>query len=118
MHQASPAKTPPVPVYEDQMRSLLAATTQARDRALLLVVRDCGVRLGELISMKVGDINWSLQVIYVDGETGPRTVPFGANAARELDRWLRKHTPSPDPTRPFGWKGRPLTGSGVAQLLA
>lgn len=68
-----------------------------RDRAILRMMIDTGIRCGELAALDVDDIDW--------GGLGPRTgslmhvrrgkggterhVPFGTRTARDLDRWVR-----------------------------
>ncbi|MHA2069403.1 MAG: tyrosine-type recombinase/integrase, partial [Candidatus Thorarchaeota archaeon] len=45
-----------------------------RNKAMILILVDCGLRLGELLSIEVGDINMAQQLVKVDGKTGERVV--------------------------------------------
>jgi site-specific recombinase XerD len=38
---------------------------------------DCGLRLGELLNIKMADVNMQQQLLKVDGKTGERIVRFG-----------------------------------------
>lgn len=90
-----------------------------RDRALILVLYDTGVRLGELLSMRTAGLNRELRTIEVTGKTGARIVPLGDSAMEALNRYLRarrKHTFANRPELWLAQKG-PLSDSGVAQML-
>ena len=45
-----------------------------RNKAMILVLVDCGLRLGELLNIEIGDINMEQQLMKVDGKTGERVV--------------------------------------------
>ena len=47
-----------------------------RDRAIVTVLYDTGVREGELVSMDLPD--WERRVVWVEGKNGIRTVFLGA----------------------------------------
>ncbi len=93
--------------------------TARRDKALILVLYDTGVRLGELLSMTVAGVDVTYRVVSVDGKTGPRVVPLGDTALEAINRYLRVRREHSSSNRPELWLGAkgPLTVSGVAQLL-
>lgn len=115
----------PVPVFtDDDLRALLATTegrsfNARRDRAILLAFIDTGVRLGELTSMRVDEIEYDHRLVLVNGKTGERRVRFGPKAWEGIDRYLRGRSSHPRVDRRELWlspKGA-LTDSGVAQML-
>ena len=128
MAKMSPPTVPevPVPTVSDaDLRKLLKTTEgkefeKRRDAALLRVLIDCGVRLGELTGLRLEDVDFDTQVIVVMGKgSRPRAVPFGAKTAQALDRYLRvrkSHQRADSPNLWVGSKG-PLTDSGVSQML-
>ena len=59
-----------------------------RNKAMILVLVDCGLRLGELLNTRLSDINMEEQTIKVDGKTGERVVRFGSTTARALMRYI------------------------------
>jgi integrase/recombinase XerD len=61
-----------------------------RNKAIILILIDCGLRLGELLSLKVSDVNMEQQLIKVDGKTGERVVRFGSTTAKALKKYVRK----------------------------
>jgi len=60
-----------------------------RNRAIILVLVDCGLRLGELLNIKSVDINMEQQLIKADGKTGERVVRFGATTRKALKKYLK-----------------------------
>ena len=109
----------PQPTYtQDEVETLLAACGTrtlegVRDRALVRVLFDTGVREGELLSMTLPD--WERGRAWVTGKTGPREVPLGMAARQELERYLRRWRITETPL----WRGKkgPLTESGVVQVV-
>jgi integrase len=103
----------PVPVLSDQqLRDLLKACEgsgfeQRRDLALLRLLIDSGMRLGELSGLTVTDIDFHDGVALVMGKgRRPRAAPFGTKAARALDRYLRARSRHPHADLPGLWIGR------------
>jgi integrase/recombinase XerD len=63
---------------------------QLRDKAMLELLYATGMRVSELISLKTEEINLPLgYVICRDGEK-ERVIPFGKNAKKALDGYLKK----------------------------
>jgi len=61
----------------------------ARDLAILELLYATGVRVGELCSLDVDDLDRSRRVVRVFGKgRKERTVPYGVPAERALARWL------------------------------
>jgi site-specific recombinase XerC len=55
-----------------------------RNKAIILILVDCGLRLGELLNIKVGDINMEQQLMKVDGKTRERVVRYGKTTAKAM----------------------------------
>lgn len=117
-----PAKKKKAIDEDDLDRMIAASEATARDHAIVLMLRDTGVRVGELCSMVVdnvevdGDVG---RVLVTDDKTHiTRYAYFGAEAAEALARYLRSR---PHDAPAYLWlslRGSdPLTTSGVYQLL-
>jgi integrase/recombinase XerC len=63
-----------------------------RNKAIILVLVDCGLRLGELLNVKLFDINMEQQLIKADGKTGERVVRFGDTTKKALKKYLKLHS--------------------------
>jgi len=116
----------PVPVVSDNDLKKLLKTTEGkefekrRDAAILRVLIDCGIRLGELSGLRLDEVDFETQVLVVLGKgSRPRSVPFGAKTAQALDRYLRVRKGHPLASSPMLWLGTKgaLGDSGVAQML-
>lgn len=119
-------ETPPPVLREPELRALLAACQRdhdfngRRDEAIVRVFIDTGVRRGELVGLRLEDVDLDAGLLRVTGK-GSRTrqVSIGAQTVRTLDRYLRqraKHAHAELPWLWLGQKGR-LMESGVAQLV-
>lgn len=93
-----PAHLPDVISVEEADRLLSQSFEQgprgARDRAVLEVLYGCGLRVGELVSLDLEDVDLSEGFLRVFGKGGrERVVPIGGAAARALEAYLRAGRP-------------------------
>jgi site-specific recombinase XerD len=129
MDRMSPPSVPEVPVpilTDDELRRLLDTCKGAdfearRDTAILRVLIETGVRLGEISGLSVEHVDWSADVLQVVGKgRRPRAAPFGAKTADALRRYLRARAKHPKAKGTDAlWLGRQgrMTPSGLAQML-
>ena len=59
-----------------------------RDKAMLELLYATGIRVSELISLSVDDINLELNFVKVSGEKKTRIVPFGNKAHKALKKYI------------------------------
>lgn len=129
MEKIKPPRVPdsPVPVISaDDFRALLRvcegkAYNERRDAAVMLVLYDTGIRLGEAVGLKLADVDLRDRLAYVTGKRSDiRAVRFGAKAAVAIDRYLRLRRAHRGADSPFLWLGQdgPMSDSGIAQILA
>jgi len=64
---------------EDEVKQLIAACLNSRDRALIALLYDSGMRVGELLGLRIKDlqIGKDISFVNVDGKTGVRRIPIG-----------------------------------------
>ncbi|MFC2063383.1 tyrosine-type recombinase/integrase [Chloroflexota bacterium] len=68
-----------------------------RNYTIVLLLLDTGIRLSELINLKVSDIDFIESCILVKGKGNKeRVVPFGSQVRRTLRRYITYHRPDPD----------------------
>lgn len=93
-----PAPSAPVPhvptVDPGDVRSLLAVKGRtkfldARNRLVLSLLFDTGMRIGELLNIAVDDVQTSTETVVVTGKSGYRVLGYGATTATALRRYLR-----------------------------
>ncbi|TAL08227.1 MAG: integrase [Chloroflexota bacterium] len=129
MEHMRPPRLPeaPPPVLRDtDLRKLLDACerdkSQAgrRDEAIIRVFMDTGIRRGELLGLRVADVDLDAGLLTVTGK-GSRTrhVPVGATTIRTVDRYIRARARRADAESPWLWLGRKgqLRETGLAQLV-
>jgi integrase/recombinase XerD len=101
--------------------------TARRDRALILVLLDTGLRASELCALTVGDVDLkSGQVVVKHGEAGGakggkgRVVYLGKAARRALWRYLATRDDGKNPDRPLflGKLQRQINKRVLRQLIA
>src|SRR5262245_23878847 len=116
----------PVPVVpEDGLRRLLAACEgrsfeARRDTAMILFLIDTDARRGEIIDLRLSDLDFDLDVALVLGKgRRERSLPFGRTTAVALDRYLRVRARHRDADRPWLWLGEQgrLTKWGLVMML-
>lgn len=95
-----------------------------RDRAILETMYSAGLRVGELVALSQGDLDFEAGIVRVRGKgRRERLAPIGSYASRALKRWLRVRKLSPkEPTGAeapmFTNKfGRRLTARSVGRML-
>lgn len=74
-------KRPEVVAMLDEARR---RRNQLRDRALILLLLDTGIRIGEAMGLDFQSVDWRECSISVTGKTGSRNVPIGRKAKRAL----------------------------------
>ncbi len=118
-------ETPPDVLGETQLRKLLKACdgkefVDKRDKAILLLLIDTGMRRSELAGLAVDDIDFEHNVARVLGKgRRPRACPFGKKTAMALDRYIRARMSHRDMHRDELWLGYsgPMTANGVYQVV-
>lgn len=96
---------------EDEVKKMAEACQNPRDRALILLLYETGTRVGEILSLRVGDIQFDDYgaIMIVNGKTGPRRVR-AIFAAKALSEWLNHHPSRENPELPV-WTTFERTGS-------
>ncbi len=89
----SPRKLPKV-LDADQTAQLVEIDDKeplaVRDRAMLELIYSSGLRLAELISLNLNDIDFSDRILTVTGKGNKtRSVPVGKHAIKAIKNWLK-----------------------------
>jgi site-specific recombinase XerD len=126
MHPPKPADTLTPVIDDDQMRRLLKVTEGTtfearRDRAMLLLLLDTGMRRTEIATLTVDAVDLTAGCVFVKHGKGDRErqVPFGPTTEVALSRYLRLRSGHRCAALDAVWLGMagPMTGSGLYQIL-
>lgn len=108
---------------QTELRALLEAANRTRDsirdRAILLLLLDTGLRLGELVRLSVGDVDLIEGRGRVMGKGAKeRVVPIGGRTRRALRAWIvtRRRADGSDPLF-ISRRGGRLTPRAVQRLV-
>jgi site-specific recombinase XerD len=108
--------------------SPLAERAAVRNRAILWLLYDTGIRVSELINLRIGDVDRRKGVVTVLGKgSKERRVALGQNCLRNLSYYLDKHRPNAEELAEWGSAGedhlflsetrQPLTKNGMEMLF-
>lgn len=119
-----PEEPPPL-LRDEEVRALLATCSgigfdDRRDNAIFRMFVDTGMRRGELVGLRVADVDFEHDVAVVMGKgRRPRAVPFGRRTAQALDRYIRMRARHAHADSEWLWLGKQgrLGDTGVAQLV-
>jgi site-specific recombinase XerD len=74
----------------EQVEYLIGEAETLRDKAIISLFADSGIRLNELVNIKVNHIDWESQTVMVWGKGGKqRKAPFTRRTADLLNQMLR-----------------------------
>jgi len=126
---SAPRRQPRLPKFltPDEVRAVLRAPDVStplglRDRALLEVLYATGMRVGELVALRVADLTWDGE-LRVTGKGRKERIVLVADAAQEAMRaYLQAGRPELAGRRPGGAvflnaRGGPLTDRGVRLIV-
>jgi integrase/recombinase XerC len=93
-----------------------------RDLAMLELTYASGLRLSELVQLKLTDIDWQELQLRITGKGNKtRLIPFGTNAQQRLQAWMNIRPNFLRHDHPFvfvGKTGNPLTPRAVEQRFS
>ncbi len=120
----SKEKLPTEMLSEEDIKKLINAATTLRDKAIIALLYDAGIRVGELLNLKISDLelNEELAHITVMGKTGSRKIPI-AFAVLYLASYLQLRE-SAKPEDPLfvsegSWRNlqKKTTGAAITKML-
>lgn len=89
-------KKPDPNITPEEVNLLIGECRNARDKALISLLYDSGCRIGELLTMKIEDLEFDDYgaIISVTGKTGYRKVRVVGNSIAYIRGWLANHPKS------------------------
>ncbi|OGQ93526.1 MAG: site-specific tyrosine recombinase XerD [Deltaproteobacteria bacterium RIFOXYC2_FULL_48_10] len=96
---------------------------ELRNAAMMEIMYGSGLRVSELVSLKLQDINLDANVVRVMGKgSKERMVPFGSHAGNITQKWIKQGRPAllngiSTPYLFFARGGKPMTRQGFWKIL-
>ncbi len=123
-HAGKQPKRLPRDLSNEQVEQLWAVIRASRDRAWFALMLRAGLRVGEVVSLKVNDLltlptaNQAARLRVCGKGQKERIVLLTADAYAVLHEWLQQRPASEHPTIFLNHRNKPLTPSGLEWLLA
>jgi integrase/recombinase XerD len=111
----------PTVLSVEEVSQLIEAARPGRERVLMQTAYACGLRISELLSLQVTDIDSARMVVNVRQGKGAkdRQVPLSARLLTELRRWWCRHRTRPwlFPGMTAGSRERPMNTTSVQRMM-
>ena len=80
-------------ISKEELKGMVDACNQPRDRALVSLLYDSGCRISEILTLRIEDLMFDSYglVLMVAGKTGPRRVRVVGDSIPYLRQWLEVH---------------------------
>ena len=79
----------------NQVIHLIEQAVTIRDKAIIAFFTESGLRLSEMTSIRLENINWELRTIQIVGKGRKEAyAPFGELTEKYLKSWIRQHQPN------------------------
>lgn len=119
-------KIPEIMTTEEVIRLLEQPKSEGlkdiRDKAMLELLYATGIRVSELINLKINDVNLQMGYIICRDANKERVIPFGHEARAALVNYLENSrdvllADSNDDTLFVNWSGTPMSRQGFWKLI-
>lgn len=117
-------KDPKDPFTDDELRRLFVACDRSqmplRDRAILSLLLDCGLRASELKTLQMTRLHLKEGMLSVHGKGGKdRLVPFGDKTALALRRYINQERPASEKYNEvfLAKRGTPFSINALLQIV-
>ena len=85
----------PIVLSADEMQRIIDAATNLKHKTIIMLMYSCGLRVGEVINLKINDIDSNRMVIYIRDAKGgkSRQVPLHENMLTKLREYYKQYKP-------------------------
>ncbi len=96
LESPKPGKKLPDVLGEDEMKILIQSVDLTephgeRNKAILETLYACGIRVSELINLKLSDLHFNQEIIFVTGKGNKqRIIPIGESAQKQLQTYIQQ----------------------------
>lgn len=85
----------PIVLSVEEMKAIIDAATNVKHKTIIMLMYSCGLRVGEVINLKISDIDSKRGVIYIRDAKGgkDRQVPLHDKLLTQLREYYRQYYP-------------------------
>ena len=122
-HASKRPRSLPRDLRDEDLAQVWAVIASARDRAWFALMVRAGLRVGEVVDLKIGDLlsqphgEQPARLRVCGKGRKERIVWLTADAYAVLQTWLAERPPTPETTIFLNERGQPLTANGIQWLL-
>jgi len=85
----------PIVLNAEEMKAIIVAATNLKHKTIIMLMYSCGLRVGEVINLKISDIDSKRGVIYIRDAKGgkDRQVPLHDKLLNQLREYYKQYRP-------------------------
>lgn len=85
----------PKVISRESIQKMLDITRNKKHKTIIAILYGCGLRLNELLELRVNDIEFDTNIIFVNKGKGDkqRIVPIGNNLSKQLKKYIQDYLP-------------------------
>ncbi|UCG28451.1 MAG: tyrosine-type recombinase/integrase [Bacteroidales bacterium] len=81
-------------ISREDIQKILDVTRNMKHKTILSILYGCGLRLNEVIGLRIEDIDFNMNVLFVTGKGDKqRMIPLGNNLVRQIERYRKSYLP-------------------------
>ena len=81
-------------ISREDIQKIFDITSNQKHKTILSILYGCGLRLSEVISLKIEDIEFNMKVLYVTGKGDKqRMIPIGSNLVKQIKTYQKSYLP-------------------------
>jgi integrase/recombinase XerD len=81
-------------ISREDIQTMLDATRNIKHKTILSILYGCGLRLSEVIDLKIDNIDFNRKVMFVTGKGDKqRMIPIGNNLVKQIKTYKRSYSP-------------------------
>ena len=81
-------------ISREDIQKMLDVTRNMKHKTILSILYGCGLRLSEVISLKMEEIDFNIKVMYVTGKGDKqRMIPIGSNLDKQIKTYQKSYLP-------------------------
>lgn len=115
-----------VPLSDNEVKQLLNLYSNnsvmgCRNKTILMLMLDCGLRLGEVVNLKIHDVDFNNRYLVINGKgSKQRVVPFGSSSLNQIKCYLNYLSSSSSASSSLflTQKSTPVTRNTIKMLFA